>query len=447
MSVITDFFSPEEIAAIRSYYSREVPPAQRLTDEELERGLLVAAQRRLKPPPIANHLYFLKRAAREQGADGQWSSVAKLSIQTGIDGLRLGAERTGKYLGSSVPQHEHDAGGFLQRTTMTIYKLGPDGHRVEVGAEAWFNEYAQWYGSGEKRRLTKMWEEKPHLMCAKCCEALGIRKALPEEFSGIYTVEEMGRAEDLADDLPAPQSRAAKSTQACEGGKHAWVRPAGGAPWECQRCGLVSENNPMTGRPANLPASSGGPAVSPTTSAPPPPVTPSAPPPDRASSAAAPTSATTAPPRAAPAAPAAGPASTAPSAAPAAQEFADPERRGTFLKVLGNSCFAYGVKPDVMVGLLRKWAPRPDGTQPIVSDACKFAADMTADELERIIAEFKKWEQATREFLKGAAPPPKPDAPPEPSPEEVAERAAEAWEAQAAAVEAGEPPFRADGAK
>lgn len=131
----------------------------------------------------------------------------KLTIMASIDGLRLIAERSGAYEGQTAPQWCDESGAWtdvwLKKTPPTACKIGvyKTKFREPLIAIALFDEYAgryaydDKYGKYKKGDLTHMWAKMPALMIAKVAEALALRKAFPNEMSGIYSTEEMEQAQ------------------------------------------------------------------------------------------------------------------------------------------------------------------------------------------------------------------------------------------------------------
>jgi phage recombination protein Bet len=149
------------------------------TNDEL--SMFISQCNRTGLDPFARQVYFVKRGG-------------KGSIQVSIDGFRLIAERTGNYIGQEGP-----------------YWCGPDGVWVDVWLSAeppaaakvgvlkrggntpfWgvarFDAYAQ--------MQSPMWKKMGDVMIAKCAESLALRKAFPQELSGLYTADEMSQAEE-----------------------------------------------------------------------------------------------------------------------------------------------------------------------------------------------------------------------------------------------------------
>lgn len=152
--------------------------APKLTEPEFE--LYIAAAKHTGLNPMLRQIYPVVYAG-------------KLVIQTGIDGFRLQAERSQKYLGQLGPMW-----------------CGPDGKWVDVWVKdeppvaakvgilksgcsepfwgiAKYSSFVKIYNG----KPGETWAKMPDVMLAKCAEAQGHRKAFPVETAGIYIPEEI----------------------------------------------------------------------------------------------------------------------------------------------------------------------------------------------------------------------------------------------------------------
>lgn len=157
--------------------------AKGATDLELQ--LFFHACERTGLDPLMKQIYAIKR----------WNHKEKretLTFQTGIDGYRLIADRTGLYAGSTEPTYQVNAEGFPELATVTVTKL-INGLPYQFSASARWTEYVQRTTDGHPN---SMWQRMPFLMLGKCAEALALRKAFPAELSGVYTHEEMMQADN-----------------------------------------------------------------------------------------------------------------------------------------------------------------------------------------------------------------------------------------------------------
>ena len=143
--------------------------------------------------PFAKQIYMINRQGKQ-------------TIQTGIDGFRLIARRATDRAGGALGYED------------TLW-CGPDGQWVDVWlsnnppmaakvtvirngerfpATALLSEYVglRFNKSTKQQEPNTMWRTKPALMLAKCAEALALRKAFPQDLSGIYTSDEMQQADN-----------------------------------------------------------------------------------------------------------------------------------------------------------------------------------------------------------------------------------------------------------
>lgn len=168
--------------------------------------MVLGTDKQGKNRPFEDLFYFLQ-VSKNAGLDPtlkqiyavyRWNSAQGkevMSIQTGIDGMRTIAERTGQYGGSDdavfVKGKDYPA-----KASVTVYKLNPKtGERMPTTASARWLEYYP----GDKQGM--MWKKMPHVMLAKVAEALALRKAFPVA-SQVYVAEEMEQAQEV---LPEPK--------------------------------------------------------------------------------------------------------------------------------------------------------------------------------------------------------------------------------------------------
>lgn len=189
----------KQIMGVQTHKDGTVSP--RPTEDFL---LFLMTAKRVGLDPIAKQIYPIYRWNSRQGRE-------TMTIQAGIDGLRAIAERTKMYGGSDDAKLTVET--FYNPKTLaeekdlvarvTVYKLNPrTGERMPTTASAKFKAYAQKNSKGE---LMGMWSgELAHNQLAKCAEALALRKAFPNDLSGIYTPEEMDQADNVKIELPKP---------------------------------------------------------------------------------------------------------------------------------------------------------------------------------------------------------------------------------------------------
>lgn len=219
--------------------------AHDLTDNEL--ALFAAVCKRTGLDPFAKQIYAIKRTTRRK-VRGNWVDEDVLTIQTGIDGIRLIAERSSLYAGQDPPEWCGPDGHWTDvwlpdeppaAARVAVYRK--DFARPVVGV-AKFDSYADRWPPKDGQQvgdLRNLWKTMPEAMIAKCAEALALRKAFPNDLSGIYASEEMDQAANVRPidtggregiserDFDEIREAAATLTDEQRGELHAWCEAEG----------------------------------------------------------------------------------------------------------------------------------------------------------------------------------------------------------------------------
>ena len=193
MSTLT-LWTPEQTQLI----STTIAPG--CSNDELR--LFAYACQRTGLDPFSRQIYAIKRGG-------------KMTISSGIDGLRSIAERTGQLDGSSSYWCGED-GVWVDvwlsskppaAAKTIIYRKGCAHPFTATARFADFNA-----GQG-------LWSKMPSVMIAKCSEAQALRRAFPADLSGVYSTDEMDQAVEPVTVTAAPALPAKGDAKIFQAGK------------------------------------------------------------------------------------------------------------------------------------------------------------------------------------------------------------------------------------
>jgi phage recombination protein Bet len=196
-------YSAAQIKLIKDTVAKDTNP--------MEFDLFITVAQRAGLDPFRKQIYAL--VFNKDKADKR-----NMSIITGIDGFRVIAARSGRYRpDEDEAAYEYDADlkgplnplGIVKATVrIWIADVQREGGWKPVTGWAYWDEFApikdewaendsgKWKPTGKQTLDTGgNWGRMPRVMLAKCAEAQALRKAFPEDLSGLYETAELDRAQ------------------------------------------------------------------------------------------------------------------------------------------------------------------------------------------------------------------------------------------------------------
>ncbi|HEY3477507.1 MAG TPA: recombinase RecT [Streptomyces sp.] len=157
------------------------------------RALLFREMQRTGLDPFAKHLYLREDWNQKAGRN-------VYAVASTIDGFRIAAARQPTYEGQTAPQWCDKNGNWTDAWWVDAPPVAARigvyvrGYREPMWGIARFSEYKPGGNAGF------IWSKMAAHMIAKVAEALAIRKAYPDQLSGVYTDDEMQQADARKDE-------------------------------------------------------------------------------------------------------------------------------------------------------------------------------------------------------------------------------------------------------
>lgn len=228
----------------------------KLDDLEFEVFLEVCKITRLNP--FIKQIYAVKRR------DENDPSGFRVTHQTGIDGLRLIAHRTGTYAGVELPEYSDRLVSVSDSSPLKLpefvdvtifkamYPTAPKDEDRAISTRLYVRDIIPLRKDGTTIGL---WHKMGRHLLAKCGEAQDLRKGWPAETAGLYITEEMHNADMRESEIGEAIKKAGieddrpKASRNGNGAKKNGAKkptPAGGSTWvpmvakysgACEGCG------------------------------------------------------------------------------------------------------------------------------------------------------------------------------------------------------------------